>query len=182
MENKKILLGVTGGIAIYKTCELVRLLMKNKNQVKVIMTQNATQMISPVVFRTLSRSCVYVDTFADAAGGAVEHISLANWAQAAIIAPATANTIGKIANGIADNLLTTVVMALSESKLLFVAPAMNSNMWDSVFVQENTKKMACRKNCFVVGPAKGELACGASGAGRMVEPAEIFEFMAKKIS
>lgn len=181
MKNKKILVGITGGIAIYKTCELVRLLVKSGNEARVVMTQNATQMISPIVFRTLSRSCVYVDTFADA-GGAVEHISLADWAQAAIIAPATANTIGKIANGIADNLLTTVAMALSESKPLFIAPAMNRNMWDSVFVQENMKKIICRKNCFVVGPAQGELACGVSGAGRMVEPAEIFDFAAQKMA
>jgi len=182
MENKKILLCVSGGIAIYKVCELTRLLVKNKHQVRVVMTENAAKLISPIIFRTLSKAPVCIGTFADAAGGAVEHISIADWADAAIIAPATANTIGKIANGIADNLLTTTAMAIGENIPMFIAPAMNVNMWNNVFVQNNMKKLAARKNCFVVGPAEGELACGASGAGRMAEPVQILDFVKEKMA
>lgn len=181
MKNKKILVGITGGIAIYKVCELIRLLVKNENQVRVIMTENAAKLVSPIIFRTLSKSPVYIDTFADA-GGTIEHISVADWAQAMIIAPATANTIGKITAGIADNLLTTTAMAISENTPVFIAPAMNVNMWNNVFVQNNIKKLSARKNCFVIGPSRGELACGASGTGRMSEPKEIFDFVSQKMS
>ena len=175
MQNKKILIGVTGGIAIYKICNLIRLIVKKENQVKVMMTENAAKLVAPLVFQSLSRSMVYTDTFALAKEGGIEHIDLAKWADAAVIAPATANTIGKLSNGIADNLLTTTVMALPESVPLFIAPAMNVNMWDNVFVRENMKKMASRKNCFVIGPDNGMLADGTAGFGRMVEPEKILE-------
>ena len=175
MQNKKILIGITGGIAIYKICNLIRLLVKKENQVKVIMTENAAKLISPLVLQSLSRSTVYVDTFALAREGDIEHIGLAKWADAVVIAPATANTIGKFANGIADNLLTTTMLALPESTPLFVAPAMNVNMWNNVFVKENMGKVALRKNCFVIGPEAGELANGTVGMGRMSEPETIME-------
>ncbi len=173
MQNKKILIGVTGGIAIYKICNLVRLLVKKENQVKVMMTENAAKLISPLVFQSLSRSIVYTDTFKLAQEGDIGHIGLAKWPDAVVIAPATANTIGKFANGIADNLLTTTVMALPESTPLFIAPAMNVNMWNNVFVKENMKKMTARKNCFIIGPDNGALADGAAGFGRMVDPEAI---------
>lgn len=177
MQNKKILIGVTGGIAAYKICNLVRLLVKKENQIKVMMTESAAKLVAPLTFQSLSRSMVYIDMFVSIKEGDIEHIGLAKWADAVVVAPATANTIGKIANGIADNLLTTVVMALPENTPLLVAPAMNVNMWNNVFVQDNVKKLAARKNCFVVGPDNGPLADGASGPGRMIEPETIIEQM-----
>ncbi len=182
MENKKILVGVTGGIAIYKICDLVRMLVKKENLVKVVMTENAAKLVSPVIFRTLSRSAVCVDVFGAVDESGAGHINLAQWADTAIIAPATANTIGKIANGIADNLLTATIMALPESVPLFVAPAMNVNMWNNVFVQENMKKIIARKNCFIAGPVLGPLADGTVGAGRMAEPVEILDFVEQKMA
>jgi phosphopantothenoylcysteine decarboxylase/phosphopantothenate--cysteine ligase len=181
MKNKNILIGVTGGIAIYKTCELVRLFVKNGNPVKVVMTENSTKLISPITFRSLGRSAVYTDTFADADEGGIEHINLAQWADAFLIAPATANTIGKMARGIADNLLTTTAMALPESTPIFIAPAMNVNMWNNIFVRENMEKITARNNCHIIGPETGMLADGTVGAGRMSEPLAIFEAV-KKIS
>ena len=176
------MVGVAGGIAIYKICDLVRMLVKKENLVKVVMTENAAKLISPVVFRALSKSAVYIDTFGTADESGASHINLAKWADTAIIAPATANTIGKIANGIADNLLTATIMALPESVPLFVAPAMNVNMWNNVFVQENMKKVVARKNCFIAGPVLGALADGTVGTGRMAEPAEILDFVEQKMA
>jgi phosphopantothenoylcysteine decarboxylase / phosphopantothenate---cysteine ligase len=182
MENKNILIGVTGGIAAYKTCELVRLFVKDGYSVKTIMTDNAAKLVSPIVFRSLGRSAVYTDTFGTANEAAAEHIDLAKWTGAFVIAPATANTIGKIVHGIADNLLTTTAMAIPESTPLFLAPAMNMNMWDSIFVRENMKRISGRKNCIIIGPETGMLADGTAGAGRMSEPAAIFDAVKKAIS
>jgi len=181
MQNKKILIGVTGGIAAYKICELARILVKKDCSVKVMMTENAAKLVSPVVFQSLSREKVHTDTFAIDEIGRAEHIHLAKWADAVLIAPATANTIGKFANGIADNFVTTTLMAAPENTFLFVAPAMNVNMWNNIFVQENMEKIAARKNCFVVGPIAGMLADGTSGMGRMAEPETIVEFIEKTL-
>ena len=175
MENKKILIGVSSGIAIYKICGLVRLFVKNKNQVKVVMSENATKLISPLTFQSLSHSPVYFKMFEPESLTGLTHIELAQWADLFILAPATANTLGKIANGIGDNLLTTTILALPEKTPLIIAPAMNTNMWRNPFVQENIKKLKKRKNLFIIGPTVGILAEGSQGEGRMVEVEEIFK-------
>ena len=179
IKNKKILIGVTAGIAIYKICSLVRLFLKNGAQVKVVMTENATRLVSPTTFQALTNSQVYVSMFPPTDPNALDHINLAKWADIFVLAPATANTIGKIANGICDNLLTTIIVALPEKTPLIIAPAMNVNMWENPFVQENIKKLKKRKNLFIIEPAKGILAEGVVGKGRMVEIEEIFKFVKK---
>jgi phosphopantothenoylcysteine decarboxylase/phosphopantothenate--cysteine ligase len=179
MKNRKILIGISSGIAIYKICALVRLFIKNGDQVKVIMSENATKLISPLVFQALIHSPVYVKMFEPITLTGLAHIELAKWADIFILAPATANTIGKIANGICDNLLTTTILALPEKTPLIIAPAMNVNMWENLFVQENIKKLKKRKNLFIIGPAKGILAEGVVGKGRMVEIEEIFKIVKK---
>jgi phosphopantothenoylcysteine decarboxylase/phosphopantothenate--cysteine ligase len=182
LKNKKILIGVTGGIAIYKICALVRLFIKSGAQVKVVMTENATKFISPMTFQTLTGFSTYVSMFPPTDPNALDHINLARWADIFILAPATANTIGKIANGIGDNLLTTVILALPEKTPLIIAPAMNVNMWENIFTQENIKKLKKRKNCYIIGPTIGLLAEGIKAKGRMVEVEEIFEISKKILS
>lgn len=179
MRNKNILIGISAGIAIYKICSLVRLLIKNGVKVKVVMSENATKLISPLVFQGLTQSLVYFSNCPPHDSNGLDHINLANWADMLILAPATANTIGKIANGIGDNLLTTVILALPEKTPLVIVPAMNVNMWKNPFLQENIKKLKKRKNCYLVGPAKGVLAEGIEGEGRMVENKEIFATVQK---
>ncbi|MDI6602872.1 MAG: flavoprotein [Patescibacteria group bacterium] len=180
LRNKKILIGVTGGIAIYKICTLVRLFIKSSAQVKVVMTENATKFVAPMTFQTLTGFPTYVSSFPPTDFNCLDHINLANWADIFILAPATANTIGKIANGIGDNLLTTVILALPEKISLIIAPAMNVNMWKNIFLQENIRKLQKRKNCYIIGPTIGMLAEGIKAKGRMVEVEEIFQ-LAKKI-
>lgn len=177
MRNKKVLIGVSAGISIYKTCLLARLFMKKGAEVKVVMTESATKLISPVVFRSLTQSPVYISMFDESQG--LEHINLAKWADVFVLAPATANTIGKLAHGFADNLLTTIILALPEKTPLVVAPAMNDNMWKNIFVKENIAKLKKRKNCHIVGPKAGTLADGTEGEGRMSEVEEIFELLKK---
>jgi len=182
LKNKKILIGVTGGIAIYKICTLVRLFVKDGAQVKVVMTENAAKFISPMTFQTLTGFPTYVSMFPPRDSNALDHINLARWADVLILAPATANTIGKIANGIGDNLLTTVILALPEKTPLVIAPTMNVNMWENVLTQENIKKLKKRDNCYIIGPTTGLLAEGIKGKGRMVEPEEIFKITKKILS
>ncbi len=177
-KNKKILIGASAGISIYKTCLLVRLFMKYGAKVKVVMTESAAKLISPAVFRSLTQSPVCASMF-DSEWG-LEHINLAKWTDVFVLAPATANTIGKISQGIADNLLTTIILALPEKTPLLIVPAMNDNMWKNIFVKENVAKLKKRKNCYIVGPETGVLADGTEGEGRMAEPEQIFE-VAKKI-
>ena len=182
MKNKKILIGITSGIAIYKICSLVRLFFKNNAQVKIVMTENATKLISPSLFQSLTHSPVYVSMFPPKDPNALDHLNLAQWPDIVILAPATANTIGKLANGISDNLLTTVILALPEKIPLVIAPAMNVNMWENVFVQENIKKLKKRAHCYIIGPTAGLLAEGTKGKGRMVEIDEIFKITKKILS
>jgi len=174
--KKNILIGVTGGIAAYKIAELVRLLVKSKFNVKVMMTESATKFVTPLTFQTLSGSHAYKDMFA-LYGENVEHISLAEWADLCVLAPLSANTLSKVATGMCDNLLTTVVCALGSKVKVLCVPAMNVNMWKNPIIVENTKKLSKLKKYIVMQPDKGELACGVYGEGRMPEPAEI----AKKI-
>lgn len=181
LKNKKTLVGITGGASIYKICTLVRLFKRNEAEVKLIMTENATKLISPLLFQSLIGSPVYTSMFQPVSQEKIEHINLAQWADVFIIAPATANTIGKLANGIADNLLTTVFLALPEKTPVIIVPAMESNMWENVFLQENIKKLKKRKNLKILQPKEGLLASGKVGKGRMAEPEEIFEVVKKII-
>lgn len=174
LKNKTIVLGVTGGIAVYKAADLVSKLKKQNANVEVIMTNNAMEFVTPLTFQTMSNNMVHSDMFKEITNYDVEHISLAQSADVILIAPATANTIGKIANGIADNLLTTVVMA-SKAKLIF-APAMNTTMYNSPMVQENMDKLKKLGHEFIT-PGVGLLACGDYGAGKMAEPADIVEYV-----
>lgn len=173
---KKILLGVTGSIAAYKAAELVRLIVKNGHEVNVVMTDAATKFISPLTFQTLSRNKVYIDQFAEQADWKPHHISLAEDCDMAIVAPATANTIAKIRCGIADNMLTSVILATK--KQVAVAPAMNEGMWANEATQENLEVLR-KRGILVIPPDVGSLACGSSGAGRMAAPERIFEELLK---
>jgi len=169
---RKILLGVTGSIAAYKAVELVRLFVRNGDEVKVVMTPAATKFVTPLTFQTLSRNPVYVEEFAPVADWKPEHISLADWADLALVAPATANTIAKLRYGLADNLLTSLLLA-TRAKLA-IAPAMNTGMWENAVTQENIETLK-RRGVLVIEPDDGELACGVKGKGRMMDPAKIFE-------
>ena len=159
-----IVLGVTGGIAAYKACELLRLLQKRGMDVYVVMTKHATQFVAPLTFETLSGHPVAVDTFERPATWEVEHIALAKRADLFLIAPATANIIGKMANGIADDMLSTTVMATKAP--VMIAPAMNTGMWENPATQQNIETLK-KRGVHVVTPATGHLACGDSGAGKL---------------
>ena len=169
---RTIVLGVTGSIAAYKACELVRLFVKNGDDVRVVMTDHAKEFVTPLTFRTLSRNPVENAMFADPLDWKPGHISLADAANVLVVAPATANIIAKMANGIADDLLSSV--ALATNAPIVVAPAMNTGMWENAATQANMATLKGRGVRFVeVGD--GELACGTSGPGRMAEPGAIFE-------
>ena len=163
-KNTCVVLGVTGGIAAYKACELLRLLQKQGIDVYVVMTKHACQFVAPLTFETLSGHPVAVDTFERPATWEVEHIALAKRADLFLIAPATANIIGKMACGIADDMLSTTVMATKAP--VMIAPAMNTGMWESAAVQQNIRTLVDR-GVHVVTPATGHLACGDSGAGKL---------------
>ncbi|MDD3296008.1 MAG: flavoprotein [Candidatus Omnitrophica bacterium] len=179
LKTKNIIVGVSGGIAAYKTCELVRLLVKKGFSVKVVMTENATKFVGPLVFKELSMNPVHCDMFVSAGDMLVEHVSLAQWANLCIVAPCSANTLSKIASGICDNLLTTLICALEQKTKVLLVPAMNECMWQNPLIQENVKKLKSFNKYILMNPAEGELACGAYGQGRMPEPKDI---MSKAIS
>ena len=168
---KKILLGVTGSIAAYKACELIRLFVKNGDEVTVVMTKAATEFVAPLTFQTLSRNPVFVDQFAPPVSWKPEHISLAEAADLVVVAPATANTIAKMRYGLADNLLTATLLATRAP--IAIAPAMNTGMWESPVTQDNIAALKAR-GVTVIEPGDGELACGVKGKGRMMEPEKIF--------
>ena len=173
-DQKKpvVVLGVTGGIAAYKACEVVSRLKKAGTEVHVIMTENACKLVAPLTFQTLSGNPVVVDTFAPPVVYEVEHIALAQKADLFVIAPATANILAKMAHGIADDMLSTTVLATKAPVL--AAPAMNTAMWENAATQANVKILQERGVRFI-GPAGGLLACGDTGIGRMSEPQEIAE-------
>ena len=172
LTGKHVVLGVTGGIAAYKACEVVSRLRKLHAEVDVIMTENATKLVAPLTFETLSNRPVCVDTFTRVESWDVKHISLAQKADVFLVAPATANLMAKLAHGIADDMLTTTLLATKAPILL--APAMNTGMWTAQATQENLRVLLAR-GVKTVGPASGVLACGDTGAGRMSEPVEIVE-------
>ena len=172
LANKKIVLGITGGIAAYKAAELVRALIKTGAQVKVIMTKNAQEFITPLTMQTLSQNRVYTDMFVPADKFDMAHIELAEFADAFVIAPATANIIGKIASGIGDDLLSTTIMA--QDKPTLICPAMNDKMLANPVVQENITKLQKLGYVFMES-AEGELACKTKGKGRLPDIEDIVE-------
>ena len=174
LENKNILIGITGGIAAYKICTLIRLYKKAGANVRVVVTPNALNFVTKLTLQTLSGNEVYVDNF-EIKEYKPEHIALTE-SDIFVIAPASANTIGKIANGICDNLLLSTACAFSKPILL--APAMNNNMWNNPFVQENLQKLQAN-GYHILEPETGYLACGVNAVGRMKEPEDIFEATSK---
>ncbi len=168
----RILLGISGGIAAYKTPELVRRLKKAGHEVRVACTRNALELVSRVALETVSGEPVLCDTFAPRTHAGVEHIDLATWAELVLVAPATANVIAKLACGLADDFLTTVILACPAP--LWLAPGMNTRMWEHPATRAN---VACllERGARVIGPEAGELACGTTGPGRMTEPAVLVE-------
>jgi phosphopantothenoylcysteine decarboxylase/phosphopantothenate--cysteine ligase len=172
LKGKKIVLGVTGGIAAYKAAEFVRLLVKGEANVHVVMTQNAQKFVAPLTFQTLSGNPVVTDPFALLEGAEIGHVALADLAELVVILPATANIIGKIAHGIADDFLSTMVMA-TKAAVLFV-PSMNVNMWENKALQKNIRTLL-EMGYHLMEPGEGELACHWYGKGRLPELNEVVE-------
>lgn len=171
LANQHILVGITGGIAAYKIPELIRLLRKADALVRVVVTPNALEFVTPLTLETLSGYPIYSDVFSSRNAHSTEHISLPEWADMFIIAPCTANVIGKMANGIADDALTTTFLATD--KPVLIAPAMNERMYHHPAVQHNLEVLRSWKHIHVMDSPAGELACGSIGQGRMAEPADI---------
>lgn len=167
LSGKTIILGVSAGIAAYKSCELVRLLVKSGADVHVILTKNAQHFVTPLTLQTLSCNPVHQEMFSLIEENEIGHISLASRANAIVVAPATADIIAKIAHGICDELLTTVICATKAPVLL--APSMNENMWLNPITQENIQALK-KYNYKFIEPASGELACGCDGKGRLPKP------------
>ena len=178
LKGKHVVLGITGSIAAYKTAGLASMLVKKGCHVHVLMTENATNFINPITFETLTGNKCLVDTFDRNFEFSVEHVALAKQADVVMIAPASANSIAKLAHGLADDMLTTTVLACRCRKI--IAPAMNTNMYENPIVQDNIK--ICEKyGMKVIKPAVGYLACGDTGAGKMPEPVELFDYIEQEI-
>ncbi len=178
--RRRVLLGVTGGIAAYKAAEIVRLLVKEGCDVRVVMTRNATEFVGPLTFETLSGNPVWTEPFRLTPEHEVAHVALAAGSDLLLIAPATANILGKAASGIADDLLSTLICAASRIPIVF-APAMNVDMYRSPAVRENIRRLK-RFGYDFIEPDEGELACGTSGPGRLAEPARIVEDVLFRLS
>ncbi|WP_019391763.1 bifunctional phosphopantothenoylcysteine decarboxylase/phosphopantothenate--cysteine ligase CoaBC [Priestia filamentosa] len=174
MEGKRIVLGVSGGIAAYKAAALTSKLIQSGAEVRVIMTESATKFITPLTFQALSRNHVYTDTFLEEDPTVISHIDVADWADLIIVAPATANTIGKLANGLGDDMLTTTLLATTAP--VWIAPAMNVHMYDNKAVQRNIMTLYNDGYRFIE-PSAGYLACGYIGRGRLEEPEKIVELV-----
>lgn len=172
MKNKKILLCVTGGIAVYKAVALTSKLIQQGAEVKVIMSQSACKFVTPLSFQALSRNEVFTDTFEEKNPAVISHIDLADWADVVLVAPATANVIGKLANGLADDMITTTLLASTAP--VWIAPAMNVHMYDHSAVKNNMEKLVSFGYRFIE-PGEGFLACGYVGKGRLEEPETIVE-------
>ena len=172
LKGKNVLLGVTGGIAAYKACELASALVKQHADVNVIMTKNATEFVAPLTFDALTHNRTVTDTFDRMHSYEIEHISLAEKADVIVIAPASANVIAKLANGLADDMLTTTVLASRAVKL--IAPAMNTNMYENPVTQHNLEVLK-GYGWEIIGPDSGRLACGTTGRGKMVSPERLLD-------
>ncbi len=179
LSNKKILLGITGGIAAYKSAELVRLLIKAGAEVRVVMTPSAQEFVQPLTYGALSGHRVYVDLFDSEAESAMDHIELARWCDLLLVAPASADFLGKMNAGYADNLLLTLCLASKQT--VAVAPAMNQQMFANPATRDNLNQLSARK-VLVWGPAEGEQACGDVGPGRMLEPEQLLNNVALQLS
>lgn len=179
LKGKTVVLGVTGGIAAYKIANLASMLVKLHADVNVIMTQNAVNFINPITFESLTGNKCLVDTFDRNFKFKVEHVALAELADVFMVAPASANVIGKIANGIADDMLTTTFMACKKKKI--IAPAMNTNMYENPIVQDNLKKLAAY-GMEIIEPATGRLACGTTGAGKLPDEKLLLEYILREIA
>lgn len=179
LKDKTVLLGVTGSIAAYKIASLASMLVKQGAKVQVLMTENATNFINPITFETLTGRKCLVDTFDRNFEFSVEHVSIAKAADVVMIAPASANVIAKLAHGLADDMLTTTVLACRCKKI--IAPAMNTNMYENPIVRDNLK-VCERYGMEVIAPATGYLACGDTGAGKMPEPEVLFEYIVREIA
>ena len=179
LQGKTVLLGVTGSIAAYKIAYLASALHKLHADVHVLMTKNATNFINPITFETLTGNKCLVDTFDRNFQFQVEHVSIAKKADVVMIAPASANVIGKIANGLADDMLTTTIMACRCHKI--ISPAMNTAMYENPIVQDNLRRLQSF-GYEVITPASGYLACGDTGAGKMPEPAELLEYILREVA
>ena len=174
MQGKKVLIGISGGIAAYKSLTLIRLFRKSGCEVKVVCTQNALSFVTSLTIETLSNNKLYVNMFDNPSERHTEHISLTDWADCMIVAPATANIIGKLANGIADDALSTTLLACT--KPVYIAPAMNENMYRHFSVQKNLESL-CQNSYRIINPESGALACNTEGVGRMAEPETIFKII-----
>ena len=179
LKGKHILLGVTGGIASYKIANLASLLVKSGADVHVIMTENATNFINPITFETLTGHKCVVDTFDRNFEFKVEHVALAQLADVIMVAPATANVIAKLSHGLADDMLTTTILASRAPKI--IAPAMNTGMYENPVTQDNIRLLQ-HYGMEVITPACGHLACGDSGAGKMPEPETLFQYLCKAVA
>jgi len=186
MKKRNILLGITASIAAYKTCDLINLLKRDGHSVKVIMTEHALKLVGPITIQSLTDNPVYTEMFNYISPGEeeIEHISLAKWCDLFAIVPATGDIIGKVANGIADDLLSTTIMALPKNKPVVIAPAMNTNMWLNRFVQKNVKvlqeeslrlKGRMLPKHTIIEPKKGHLACGDNGIGALANIEDIYK-------
>jgi phosphopantothenoylcysteine synthetase/decarboxylase len=181
LDNKNVLLGVTGGVAAYKAVDLASKLIAAGAKVTPVMTENACRFVGPKSFEAVTCSAVFTDLWSPPEGHRIGHIALADWADIVVVAPATANIIGKIANGICDDLLSTTVCAcwpLIQSGAVLIAPAMNEKMWANPVVKKNVGTIR-DMGIQLVGPVEGRLACGTKGLGRMSEPQEILEAIGK---
>ncbi|WP_448862430.1 bifunctional phosphopantothenoylcysteine decarboxylase/phosphopantothenate--cysteine ligase CoaBC [Dorea sp.] len=179
LKGKHILLGVTGGIASYKIANLASLLVKSGADVHVIMTENATNFINPITFETLTGHKCVVDTFDRNFEFKVEHVALAQLADVIMVAPATANVIAKLSHGLADDMLTTTILASRAPKI--IAPAMNTGMYENPVTQDNIRLLQ-HYGMEVITPACGHLACGDNGAGKMPEPETLFQYLCKAVT
>ena len=173
-ENKKILLIICGGIAAYKSLEIIRLLKKKGALVKTILTKNANKFVTPLSVTSLSQEKVYSDLFDHKNEAEMDHISLSRWSDLILIAPATANTMSKIAFGIADDLASTAILA--SNKKIFLAPAMNVRMWEHASNKDNLNKIR-NIGYEIIGPEIGDMACGEYGKGKMTEPEAIITYI-----
>ena len=172
LADKKIICALTGGIACYKVPYLVRFLVKDGAEVRVLMTPNATRFITPLTMETVSQNPSAVEMFPDREYVATRHIDMAEWPDLIVVAPATANFLGKVAGGVSDDLLTTVICA-TQQPVMF-APAMNPGMWHNKVTQRNLKYVTDELGFMLVEPGEGDMACESVGVGRMAEPDEIF--------
>lgn len=171
-----ILLGITGGIAAYKSCDVISGLRAKGHEVRIIMTENSMNFITPLTLSTLSGNEVMYDMWKERKG-VVEHIKIAKWADIVLIYPATANIISKFAAGLADDLLSTVYLALPINTIKIICPAMNTNMYHNTLIQQNIQVLRNAHKCYELGPIEGKLACGDVGMGKIISPRDAVNYI-----